>query len=271
MKKIICILLIFFNMSLINVDAFSRTVRLQTDKETTQNNEKFTLSFYIDEVEDAYGIKLYICYDDTYLMPLQKTLNIDEQTLTKDVFIVRNSAGHGEIELVGTFLGKGQKIRINKIFYIPFKALKKGKTTIKIDTLKVLNEHGEKLKVNIVNKEIIIHENIEENKKHDATKNSTGSKSGYVNSKDDNVDNIKIQYIDIHNLEEYDDKILKLYNLMTRDEVLVAFVKLVNIRSNNYFITSIEMVKALYQILEFMDKQLEKAIFSKHIQQTLIF
>ncbi|TCO78755.1 cohesin domain-containing protein [Marinisporobacter balticus] len=232
MKKVICISLIFFNLAFIHVDASHGTARLETDKEKIQQNENFTLSFYMDGLEEVYGFEMYIHYDDSFLMPLQKTLCLDEGLLTKDLFIVTNKINNREMVLVGTLLGKEQKIKSSRIFYAPFKALKDGTTRVTIDALKLLNENGEKLKVISIHEEIFIaHEKSGKKKSKDHTENSASDKGVYVNIQDENVDNIKIQAIDIHKIEEYKDKICK----------------------SNILIIPAETIKFLYKVLELLD------------------
>ena len=222
MKRILIIILIAINFLTVKVFALENTVEIKASRAFSYVGEEITLLFNIHAVENIYAFQIELAYDETMIIPAQSEVTLDKLLENREFFMATNRVEQGKIMVVGTLLGEGQSLAEKcTLFKLNVNTLKEGIANVNVNTLKFVDIEGAKILAPYHNAQINIHKN--ENTRSNP-KNSIIQRTALpfkVIGHEDDVDNISIEEVTIHNKEEQGQSIYsKIYEIRIIKDVL---------------------------------------------------
>jgi len=222
LKRTLLIILIIIKLFTLEAFALVESAEIRAPQEFYHVGEEITLSFNIHAVENIYGFQIELTYDEDMLLPVQSKVTIDGLLENREFYMASNRVEQGKIRLVGTLLGEGQSIGENgTLFKLNVNTLKEGIVNVHVNTLKFVDIAGTKISIPYSSAHINIsrNENTKSSRKNSSTQRT--SLAFKVEGHEDDVDNIKVEEVTIHNQEQEGLSIYsKIYEItITQDEL----------------------------------------------------
>lgn len=164
MKKKILTLAIILILELtltITAYGYKGEVNINIKDNYIEENQDLEIFIKLKNLENTYGIMIYLEYDHRYIDPRDIDFNLKE-ALTKDNFYTALNVVDKEkklLKFMGTSLGRDSRIGEGEILDIGLRTLKPGKTKLTIKKLELLDKEGKKINFVVNNKAITINKN----------------------------------------------------------------------------------------------------------------